>query len=205
MEWQGIQWQDDDPRTIPGQIGTPQCALPDAGTIMGEAQTLYPGMYVGDIVMLYTTQRWIGYLKAGMMYFSNHDTALCMAIWKAHNAWVNDLYKEERPLAFASQEVMVTALSRLLHHEGWTCKTEHLTPYGRTDIFATHGARHAIIEVKLAVDGHTLKEALGQLLAYGFEHQAVELWLAVPRAIPAKFHTLFQHYNITIREVPCLK
>jgi Holliday junction resolvase-like predicted endonuclease len=178
--------------------------LPDDEAVLAEAKTMYTRLFVGDRLCYYTKERWIGSSNGHYMAFSNWNTALCEAIWLAYQEWQREEDRQTRPPSFASEVEMTIALLGLLSREGWVCETQYLTPYGRADILATMGARQALIEVKLMTDGNTLNAALGQLLAYGLATPTVELWLAVPRPVPSKFLTLFDHYTIKVREVTCL-
>jgi len=189
---------------IPVQVGTPQCDVPDDATVLAEAQTMYTKLFIGDWLCYYTKERWIGSSNGSYMGFSNHDTALCEAIWLAYQEWQRELEDMHRPPRFASEAAMRRALRTTLEHEGWHCRLEWLTPYGRVYMRAQYGARTARVEFKLASDGNTLKAALGQLLAYGFAESEAELWLALPVALPIRYLALFERYNVTPVEVPCL-
>ena len=194
------------PHLINVQVGTPQCPVPDDEVVLAEAKTMYTRLRGGDWLLYYTKERWIGNSNAHMMYFSNWDTALCEAIWLAYMEWQAEEERRTQPPSFVSEAEMTTALISMLHAEGWTCRMEYLTPYGRVDVLASAENRQAMIEVKLATDGNTLKAALGQLLAYGLAMPEAELWIASAlKAVPPRFLPLFHHYHITIREVPCLK
>jgi hypothetical protein len=192
------------PELIPVQVGTPHCALPDDATILAEARTMYIRVFSGDWIAYYTSKRWIGWANWHCMYLSNWDTALCEAIYLAYQ----DLKDEEERRArgdFASEAVFVAHIAQQLQSNGWQCRQEVRTRYGRIDLLATRETVTWIIEAKLSMRTPDVTCALGQLLCGNDVYPEAILWFATPARIQSRWMTLFARYHITILEGPWTK
>lgn len=180
---------------MPAASGPPDAAL------VQEARTLRSEC-LDDMILLSTATRWVGYIQAGRLWLSNHDTERCIALWQQALLLWDAAYHPRAPTAFPSEDTLVTQVVRHLRHQGWDCTREVRTPYGRIDILATQQEAVWVIEAKLSTDGRPLTYALGQLLGSQASYPQARLGIATPTALPAHFLTLFRRYHIHPVEGP---
>lgn len=178
--------------------------LPDRTAILAEAKTMYTRLFIGDWLYYYTKERWIGSTNGHYMYFSGWNTPLCEAIWLAYRAWAE---KEEHRArsGYPSEAAFVAYVAQELQDDGWNCRQEVRTRYGRMDLLAERDAARWIIEAKLSMTAPDVTCALGQLLCGLEAYPDARLWFATPAPIQTRWNTLFIRYNITILEGPWTK
>jgi len=173
--------------------------------IVREARTMWQKQ-VGGQWLLYTDSRWIGNIDKGIMWFSNQDTALCQAIWETYNtllkAYDTHLYGQDR---FPLEKDLVTAVISVLTLEGWTCRTEVQTLFGRIDILAQKQSHVWLIEAKLSTGAQAMSHALGQLLAGQEAYPTARLRLVTAEPVPVHWLRLFARHNIDLVEGPWTK
>jgi len=175
-------------------------ALPDRATLLAEAQTMAWRSYKEPcMALLYTRKRWIGYIKEGVIWFNNQDPELCQAVWRTYL----DALEPERPRSgFTSEAAFVAYVAHSLTEDGWQCRREVRTRYGRIDLVATRETATRIIEAKLTMDAPAMTCALGQLLC-GYEaYPGATLWFATPAPMQHRWNILFERYAIHILEGP---
>src|SRR5262245_4145953 len=174
--------------------------MPARAAILAEAQTLSVRSYAEPCLdLLYTRNRMIGHIAEGMIWFNDHNTELCQAVWRAYL----DALESERPRSgFTSETTFVAYVARELTGNGWYCQREVRTPYGRIDLLAQRDTDVWIVEAKLAMDGPAMTCVLGQLLCSHEIYPEAGLWFATPAPIRQRWATLLARYAIHILEGP---
>jgi len=152
--------------------------------------------------MLYTRQRWIGYIAYGMIWFNKENTELCRALWEAYL----DALEPERPhTGFSSEASFVAYVAHTLTAQGWHCRREVRTPYGRIDLWAERSPDLWIIEAKLLMNAQAMTCVVGQLLCGREAYPDARLWFATPATIQPRWNSLLTRYAIGILEGPWTK
>jgi len=173
--------------------------------IVREARTVW-GHFVDHKWVIHSDTRWLGTIDRGVIWFNHQDTALCRAIWETHETILKayDRYHSGGK-SLPSEKDLVEAVISILSLEGWACRCEVYTPYGRLDIHATKEDLIWIIEAKLSATAQALEQALGQLLAGQAVYPMARLSLVTPDIVPEHWLRLLYNHNIDLVEGPWTK
>ena len=167
-------------------------------TVQKYAESLEAKIRKG-VCMLYSHGMWIGYIDKGNVYFSNHNTSFCRAVY---TKW-NEINKEEfqDDLICENEKCFCDRIQKTLEINQFSVKREVNTRFGRIDLLAQKNVELMIIEAKTRIDSNSISSALGQLLFYGSEYPDASLWIAAPQKINKDAVKLLKKYNVSFMEV----